>query len=105
MRGARESDVEWLYALGMRACLDSVSRQFGSWEEDRQRALFEVSLNLADTRILERDGRPVGMFCVEERDDHIWLADIQVEPNQQGQGLGGETCTRPREVQLLALEL
>ena len=87
-RAARASDVEWLYTLRRATYLESVTRQFGDWDEDRQRRLFEESLNIAGIQILVVDGQAIGMVSFEERDDCLWLVDIQIEPAHQGAGIG-----------------
>lgn len=87
-RSAAPSDIEWLYELRRSVYREVVIEQFDSWEEDRQRKMFEDGLNIAATQILIVVGEPVGMVCVEERSDCLSLGEIQVLPSRQGSGLG-----------------
>ncbi len=90
------SDFEWLYTLRREVYFDVVSTQFGTWDEDKQRKLFEDSWKPEGARAVILEGRCVGMFAVEERTDCIWLAEIQIAPVFQGRGIGTELITELR---------
>ena len=90
LRPVAEFDYEWLYELKREAYKDVVTRQFGSWDESEQRAMFKAAWLPEISRIVVVDGVDVGLIAVEEREDSIWLQEIQLRRNSRGSGLGTE---------------
>ena len=67
---------------------DVVERQFGAWDEIRQRGHFERKWGESDYLKITCNGEMAGILVREEHDDHVFLSEIQIDPNQQGCGLG-----------------
>jgi GNAT superfamily N-acetyltransferase len=90
MRVATCADHGWLRDLNRLAYEDVVRRQFGVWDDTAQRELFDSSLEHAAFRIVELVRQPIAAVWSEERDDHVWLHELQVLPEFQNQGIGSE---------------
>jgi ribosomal protein S18 acetylase RimI-like enzyme len=87
-RAATDADKSYFEALNEACYADVVTRQFGAWETDRQRARFDVKWQ--EHRFLKMvvAGRVVGGVWVDEHDDYRQLREIQVHPAFQGRGIG-----------------
>jgi GNAT superfamily N-acetyltransferase len=90
IRVATCADHGWLRDLNRLAYEDVVRRQFGTWDDPAQRERFDSSLEHAAFRIVELDQEPIAAVWSEERDDHVWLQELQVLPEFQSQGIGSE---------------
>lgn len=101
LRPARVDDpdeFEWLYRLNKRSYLDVVVRQFGKWDERFQREMFSENWGTGRAaHIIEREAKPIGVLSFESRIDHIWLQEIQIVPEHQGNGLGTAIINRLAE--------
>jgi ribosomal protein S18 acetylase RimI-like enzyme len=49
---------------------------------------YEVAVREHDFDIAERDGAMIALIETMLRDDHLWIENIAVAPEAQGQGLG-----------------
>jgi GNAT superfamily N-acetyltransferase len=90
VRVATCADHGWLRDLNRLAYEDVVRRQFGVWDDTAQCESFDSSLEHAAFRIVELDQEPIAAVWSEERDDHVWLHELQVLPEFQNQGIGSE---------------
>lgn len=84
-RQATEDDLAFLVNLRRLSMSDVVMRH-QPWREDEQ--LSRVRSNYHAARIIEQDGRPVGLLKVVHATDHIHLSQIQLLPPYQNQGIG-----------------
>jgi ribosomal protein S18 acetylase RimI-like enzyme len=86
LRPAREEDVPFLLAL-REETMDEHFRASGA-EPSREQHLERVRVRFECAQIIEREGRPAGLFKVA-RDGLDWLLiQIQLAPELQGQGVG-----------------
>lgn len=85
---ATEEDKEFLYALNRSVYKEVVIQQFGVWDEEWQRRYFEKKWPQAHYQIIEQAGRRIGAIWVTHQNDHIFLNEIQLLPEFQGQGIG-----------------
>ena len=69
---------------------DVITRQFGQWDDEVQALLFSRKWVPEEFEVLEMDGRPIGCIRVADHPDHVLLAEIQILPEFQGQGIGSE---------------
>jgi len=85
-RPSVEGDRPFLFALKEAAMREYIVDTFGEWNERDQRTLFDP--DLARIAIVSVEGQDVGM--VEVRFDHggLYLANIQIAPDQQSRGIG-----------------
>ena len=88
-RAARDSDHGFLKQLHHRAYREVVTRQFGTWVESDQDAWFEQGLREAQFRIVEQGKVAIGAIGAHTAQDHVYLAELQILPEFQNQGIGG----------------
>ena len=88
LRPYKPSDYDWLYSLREKSYRDVVVAQFGDWDKDLQRNLYQAGWNPRTIQIMELEGSPVGMLSTEVIDDVVWMREIQIEPNYQRMGIG-----------------
>ena len=60
------------------------------WDDAEQERFFDQNFDPAKQRIVQMDGTDAGMLSLEERDEEIWLAAIEIHPRFQGRSLGTE---------------
>ncbi len=87
LRAAVEADRAFARRLHHACCRPWVEPVWG-WDDDRQDRLFEERWDPAHTMIVEFEGQPVGSLRTTDRADHIFIDDIEIHPDHQGQGLG-----------------
>jgi ribosomal protein S18 acetylase RimI-like enzyme len=87
LRDATEADREFLWGLHSRAMRGPVERTWG-WDEGFQRGFFDEHFDPAGRRIVVVDGRDVGVLQTEQRKDSHFLANVEISPPFQGQGVG-----------------
>jgi ribosomal protein S18 acetylase RimI-like enzyme len=58
------------------------------WDDDEQIAFFGEHFDPARLQIIQVGNADIGVLSVEERTDEIYLAEIQLLPQWQGQGIG-----------------
>lgn len=71
---------------------DYVDRTWG-WDEDIQAGMFKHKFDPTQQQIVVVDGRDVGVTSLQQRPDALFLANIQILPEQQGLGLGTAIIT------------
>jgi ribosomal protein S18 acetylase RimI-like enzyme len=92
IRPAADTDKAFLLDLNRRAYEDVVRAQFGVWDAAAQDARLAAKLRDAGAgvRIIERAGRSVGAVWSSVHDDFIFLHELILLPEAQGQGLGSQ---------------
>jgi ribosomal protein S18 acetylase RimI-like enzyme len=88
LRPATADDAEFFFALH-EASLGPYVDQIWGWDDDEQRAYLTRNLVLERVRVIVVDGVDVGRLDVEEGDDEVFLALIELAPDHQGRGIGG----------------
>jgi GNAT superfamily N-acetyltransferase len=87
LRPATADDAEFFFALHERSLGPYVDQIWG-WDDDEQRAYLTTHLDLDRVRVIVVDGVDAGRLDVEERDDEVFLAHIELVPEYQGRGIG-----------------
>ena len=87
-RPATDDDKAYLKHLGKEIFKDVVLAQFGAWDDQLYRRRFEEKWRKHAYQIVEKDGRRIGALWTSREVDHIWLREIQIEPDYQDQGIG-----------------
>jgi GNAT superfamily N-acetyltransferase len=90
LRPAKAEDTAFLIQLHHRAYREVVERQFGAWDEAAQDRWVAEGLTEADFSVVERAGVAIGAVGLKEKADGFFLAELQLLPELQGQGLGTE---------------
>src|SRR5215203_1557543 len=87
LRRAAESDKPFLYRLHCLTMRPHIEATWG-WDEAWQRDDFQLRFERYSVSIMEDAGEPIGSLWIEERPSALYIADIQVLPERQGQGIG-----------------
>lgn len=87
LRPATADDLDFLYRLH-RATLKEYVAQTWGWNEGWQRQRFEQRFDPAACRVIQFKKRHAGVVSVVEYEGEIFLANIAVTPDLQGQGIG-----------------
>ncbi len=89
LRPVTDADYEFLYALNSTTMRPYVEPIWG-WDEDLQRTAFDRRWNPDNQQMIVVDGRDVGRITLNETDDLIYIAQINLLPDFQGKGIGSE---------------
>lgn len=86
-RNAVPGDRDWLFELKKATMRNYIAAVYG-WDDEVQRQWFIEKFNPALIRIIQQDGRDAGLLHAEENPDHVFIAQIEVLPAFQNQGIG-----------------
>jgi GNAT superfamily N-acetyltransferase len=87
LRPATQQDGPFLYHLVKTTMQEYVAQTWG-WDEEWQQTYFWAHFDPADRQIIVRDGQDIGVFTVEEHADELFIGQIYILPEHQGQGIG-----------------
>lgn len=114
LRKATAEDYDFLYSLHRTTMREYIEATWG-WHEEWQEEYFRRKYDPAKRRIIQVDGRDVGVVVVEERNDELYLGLIEILPDYQRQGIGtavveslkakGKTLGRPVTLHVLKTNL
>ncbi|MDH5231463.1 MAG: GNAT family N-acetyltransferase [Gammaproteobacteria bacterium] len=87
MTQATEADETWLFDLYQR-CLKSYIESTWGWDEVVQKQYFLGPLHPSLFKIISVQQQNVAVYLVKQKNDHIWLEMLLVEPAWQRKGIG-----------------
>jgi GNAT superfamily N-acetyltransferase len=92
LRPVTGADGPFLYGL-VKATMKGYVDQTWGWDEEWQRNYFWARFDPAQregrrSEIIVREGEDIGVLTVEERADEVFLSQIYILPQHQGQGIG-----------------
>ena len=87
LREATQEDIDRCFDIKKQSFGDYVDQVWG-WEDDLQRRLHEKEFDPAKTRIIQLDGRVIGLLVVRTEDGSDWISQIYVLPMFQNKGYG-----------------
>jgi ribosomal protein S18 acetylase RimI-like enzyme len=87
LRQARAGDYDFLRALNEATMRDYVDAVWG-WDDEAQDEFFKRRFDPARWQVIASDESDIGVLIVDEADDEIYVAEIQVAPECQGRGIG-----------------
>jgi len=87
LRSVTPADSEFCYQLH-KASMGAYITAIWGWDEQVQRAFHTRAFNPDRWQIITADGADIGMIAIEYRPAEIYLARIEVHPDQQGHGIG-----------------
>jgi GNAT superfamily N-acetyltransferase len=90
LRQTSANDKERMAALHERCYRDVVVAQFGGWDDTLQRGFFEKKWDPERYQIVGVQGADIGAVAVQRHSDHIFLAEVLIDPEYQNQGFGTE---------------
>jgi ribosomal protein S18 acetylase RimI-like enzyme len=96
LRPAVAEDFEFFLALHESSLGPYVDEIWG-WDDDEQRAHLARNLDVERARVIVIDGLDAGRLDVEEQDDEVFLALIELTPEHQGRGIGSQLIAELRD--------
>jgi len=89
LRPATDDDLQFLYELHVATMKEYVDRTWG-WDDADQWRRFQVRFNPAGQQVIVAHGRDVGKLVYEQQPTELFLAELEILPEFQGQGIGTE---------------
>jgi len=86
-RAATGDDLGFLWELHVLTMRDYVEQTWG-WEGLWQEENFRRSFDFSVMEILQVDGQAVGAISVEDKEDRLYLRNIEIHPAWQNRGVG-----------------
>ena len=87
LRNASQYDKQFAYEVKRAAIREYVELVWG-WDEDQQWQLHDRRFQEQDCQIISLYGKDVGIMSVAERPDCVFVNELYVLPEHQGQGIG-----------------
>lgn len=87
LRPASASDKIFLYALHSATMREHIEKTWG-WDEAWQRIDFEKRFGQYEVSIIQSGDHALGGLWLESRSDSLFVAELQIMPEWQGQGIG-----------------
>lgn len=87
LRQATYNDYEFLYQLHVAAMWEYVEATWG-WQEKWQREYFDRKFDPKGRQIIQIDGKDAGVIAIEEREEAVFIALIEILPDYQNRGVG-----------------
>ena len=86
-RPAYEGDYDFLSALHVASMREHVTRIWG-WDAQLQSELYRSHFDPVHIQIIIHETMPIGMLSLEERDQDLYLRQIEILPEFQRAGIG-----------------
>ena len=93
LRPYTDTDFEFVYQAKKDAYKKYVEEYWGTWDEDKQRALFNDFINKVQNTlsIIEHKGISIGLYHGNMMDQNTYeIGNIIVIPSYQGHGIGSD---------------
>ncbi|HMQ51901.1 MAG TPA: GNAT family N-acetyltransferase [Anaerolineae bacterium] len=87
LRPAAENDADFLFDV-IKASMATYIDQIYGWNDARQYVYFQRSFDPAEHQIIVYRGQDIGRWAIRVGETAVFLANIQLLPAYQGQGLG-----------------
>lgn len=87
LRQATYADYDFLYQLHEAAMREYVEATWG-WQDAWQQEYFASKFDPETRQIIQIAGQDAGVIAVEQRDEELFIALIEIHPSFQGQGVG-----------------
>ena len=88
LRPCTPADEPFARRVHREAYMDVVTRQFGEWDDERQRGFFDAKWDPSLYQAIVVGGAGVGVTRYRFEPDHLSLDEIQLLPAAQGAGVG-----------------
>lgn len=93
LRPASEEDRDFLYAFHSRTMREVIEKTWG-WDETWQVRDFDRRFREYVVSVIECDGHAVGGLLLKWKPDSVYIHELQVLPDHQGQGIGTAVVER-----------
>ncbi len=87
LRKASQDDMEFAFQV-KRAAFRKYAELVWGWDEVGQRQLHDRRFREQDYRIINLDGKDIGVISMDVKPDCVFVNQICVLPEHQGQGVG-----------------
>jgi len=87
LRDAEYDDRDFIYEIKKNYIYQYVEMLFG-WDEEYQRNDFESDFVINKFQIISADEKNIGFTQTNENEYRVYIADIHLLPEYQGQGIG-----------------
>ena len=87
LRPAQAEDHDFLFKLNETTMREHAERVWG-WDHEEQVAFFANRFQPERWQVIQVERQDIGVLIVNEDDDQIYLAEIQILPEWQGRGIG-----------------
>lgn len=87
LRQATGDDYTFLYELHAATMREYVEATWG-WQEEWQQEYFARKFDPQSRQIIQIENEDAGVIVVEERDEELYIALIEISPLFQGHGVG-----------------
>ena len=108
VRQATPGDRDTLYRIKREAMRPYVEQVWG-WDEEYQERRFRESYDHSETQVVLVDGIAVGLLRVSESESAVFIDQVEIVPDYQGQGIGtsliNDLLARGRPVELGVLKV
>src|SRR5262245_60746974 len=89
LRPGAPEDREYLWRLHCKTMREYVDKTWG-WNEAWQRRRFDETFDALPLLLIEKEGEPIGYIFVQRPGHEIFLAAIEIAPEQQNQGIASQ---------------
>lgn len=93
LRPATEDDRRFLRQLHHRCYRRWVEETWG-WDDADQDRRFDAAWTTAGCFVVDLNGTPIGALRTSRRRDHLFIDDIEIDPDHQGRGIGTRLLRR-----------
>src|SRR5437879_9095405 len=93
LRGATNSDHDFLYNLHIRTMKTYVEQTWG-WDEAKAVKMFSERVAQGHYEVIVLNGVDIGAVNCHRREDTLYVSNIEILPEYQGRGLGTKILQR-----------
>lgn len=90
LRDATPNDYQFLFDLLKVSMYLYYKETFGYWDDKEERNFLMESLEESTYQIIIVDGVDVGCLAIKTEKNSLFLDEIQISPETQGQGIGSQ---------------
>ncbi|WP_347219690.1 GNAT family N-acetyltransferase [Chryseobacterium sp.] len=83
---ATENDIDYLLDLRTKTMVPHYAES--NLPTDRETTLNRILDQFDKANIIFLDNQPIGLLKIDKKDTHIDILQLQIDPSQQGKGLG-----------------
>lgn len=87
LRPASRADEPYLYHLHRATMRDLVEQVWG-WDEPVQQEFFREHIAAGNHFLIQLKDENVGTVQYHDEADHIFIGNIEIDPDRQGEGIG-----------------
>lgn len=93
LRAANRHDFDRLFSIHRAAIHAYVDATWG-WDDEWQAKYFREHFDQSIRQVICREGDVIGFLDILNRSDSVFLQNIEISPEHQGQGIGTELIRR-----------